>query len=119
MASTPSVFGDESETPKFHAAADGCGIVIGGHHNYRHAGGYWARIYISPEKPRTPGMARIKQQKIDLTAAFEQLDEFVVSVGFGYIHPLQQAHHSFAQCTAKQGMVVSDDEPILQCVTQN
>ena len=54
----------------------------------------------------------IKQHKIDIAAAFEQFNKFVVSAGFGYVHALQQASHRFAQCATKQGMVVGNDQPV-------
>ena len=63
--------------------------------------GYCARMYIRPEKPRAPGIVKIKQDEIDIAAALEQFDNLVEGPRFGNIHPLQQARHRLAQSAAE------------------
>ena len=81
--------------------------------------GYCARIYISPEKPRTPGIVEIEQHEIDVAAALEQFDDFVEGARFGDIGPLQQPGHRLAQRAAEQRMVVGDHKPVLHNFIQS
>jgi hypothetical protein len=71
-------------------------------------------MYINPEKPRTPGMARSSRNEVDVAASFEQFDKLVVSAGFGYLRLRQETRDRLTQRSTEQRMVVGNHKPVLQ-----
>jgi hypothetical protein len=60
----------------------------------------------------------IEQHQIGITATFEQFYKLVERPGFRDVSLLQQTRYRFAQRTAKQGMIVSDNESVLHDFSQ-
>ena len=112
MASTPSVLGIKPEAPNSMQRRIAAGIVIGRHHDHRHAGILRAQIH-QAGKAAHARHGQIEQNEIDVAAALEQFGDFVEGAGFRDIHALEQAGDRLAQRAAEQRMVVGNHQAVL------
>ena len=85
----------EPGSAKFHAAPDGCGIVIGRNYDDRHARILRAHVHQTGEAA-SPGHREIEQHQIDVTATFKKLNKFVECPRFRDVDLLKQSLDSLA-----------------------
>ena len=117
ISSMPSVFGMKPDAPKSMQRRITAGSSFA---DTTTTGtlGYCARRYISPEKPAHARHGKIEQDEIDFAAAVEQLRNLVERSRFRDLDAREQPGDRLAHRTAKQRVIVGDNQVIDQRLVQ-